>query len=77
MTTVTEIRKHTHQVVFGRRVVGCPRCAQLVNGAAPVQGWGSRRREAEAQAVRDVHAHFASDRHRNGGCGPVCTYGEW
>jgi hypothetical protein len=27
--------------------------------------------------VLDNRAHFASQTHRSGGCGPVCTFGEW
>lgn len=65
--------RHNHQVVFGRRVAGCGRCAELAAGAAPVR-WASRR---EADAVQDVRDHFASERHLSGGCGPVCTFGEW
>ena len=34
--------KHTHPVVFGRRVADCPRCQELTNGAAPIQWSGSR-----------------------------------
>jgi hypothetical protein len=65
--------KHTHDANFGRRVAGCPRCAELSAGAQPVR-W---RKSRDAQAVVGVRAHFASERHQSGGCGPVCTYGEW
>lgn len=66
--------KHTHPMVFGRRVNDCQRCTELANGAAPVR-WNSRATR-EAQAVADVHSHFISQRHISGGCGPVCTYGD-
>lgn len=26
---------------------------------------------------RGVKAHFESDKHKSGGCGPVCTFGDW
>lgn len=67
---------HNHQVVFGRRVVGCARCAELAAGAAPVRWGRGRGRDMEAQAVSDTRRHFASSRHLSGGCGPVCTYGD-
>jgi len=66
--------KHTHPVVFGRRVEGCPRCDELTRGAAPVR-W--RRRDSGYEAAAEVRAHFDSEKHRSGGCGPVCTFGEW
>lgn len=73
MTTVATISKHTHQVVFGRRVDGCPRCAQLNNGAPPVKWSGTLRREEEARRIAEIRAHRCSV----SGCGPVCTFGEW
>lgn len=67
--------RHTHQVVFGRREAGCPRCDELESGAAPVK-WNMRR-DDEARTVAENRAHFQSERHLSGGCGPVCTFGEW
>jgi len=62
---------------FGRKTPGCPRCDELLNGAAPVvQPW-RRRGSDDARRSREIHEHFASARHRSGGCGPVCTFGEW
>lgn len=72
--------KHTcnegHGPVFGHKTAGCARCDELAAGAAPVI-WRNRRKESEAQQLRDIAAHFASHHHRSGGCGPVCTFGEW
>lgn len=65
--------KHTHQVVFGRRVAGCPRCAELDAGAPAIQ-WAPRQDLARRLEIAE---HFASHKHRSGGCGPVCTFGEW
>jgi hypothetical protein len=63
---------------FGRKTPGCPRCDELIAGAAPVvQSWrGSRQRDADRHRA-ECAAHFASAKHRSGGCGPVCTFGEW
>jgi hypothetical protein len=65
--------KHTHDVVFGRKVAGCPRCQQLASGAAPIV-WGFKRRaEMEAEQIRAIRTHNC----KAAGCGPVCTFGEW
>jgi len=75
---------------FGRLTPGCPRCDELAAGASP-RTWGGQtytrctgcggRVERGYFAPRcercQLADHFASDRHRNGGCGPVCTAGEW
>ena len=55
----------------------CPRCQELANGAEARQGWGPSRRELDLMAASSVSAHFSSERHLSGGCGVVCTYGEW
>lgn len=71
--------KHSHGANFGRRVEGCPRCAELDAGAKPIEWRGSARVKARENArhARELEAHFASDKHRGGGCGPVCTFGDW
>lgn len=58
--------------VFGRKTAGCPRCDELLAGAKPVV-WRSN----DQARLSEVRAHFASHRHLSGGCGPVCTFGEW
>ena len=66
-------------MAFGRPVAGtmCPRCRELAGGAAP-RKWSGLTRMAKATLRCDeVRAHFASERHQSGGCGPVCTFGEW
>lgn len=66
--------------VFGRKTPGCPRCDELLAGAAPiVQAWRQRETRAQADARRstEIRDHFRSEKHRSGGCGPVCTYGDW
>lgn len=61
---------------FGRRTASCPRCDELSAGAEPVRWAPSRQQRDRADTVA-VRAHFASREHRSGGCGPVCTFGEW
>lgn len=67
---------HGNGPVFGRKTPGCPRCDELLAGAAPVQ-WPPSRREQDERRCREISAHFASHRHQSGACGPVCTFGEW
>jgi hypothetical protein len=68
----TPAAKHNHPVVFGRKVDGCPRCAELLAGA-PVIRWAPSRQQQDARRVAEVRAHncVASN------CGPVCTFGDW
>lgn len=71
--------KHTHKPNFGRKVDGCPRCAELAAGAEPIrQEWRTRQAQADAQQSRSRDAHFApGGPHARGACGPVCTFGDW
>jgi len=64
---------------FGKRAQPgqCPRCDELTAGAAPRTGWGVSRAQADTARAADIRAHFASERHRSGGCGSVCTFGDW
>ena len=55
----------------------CPRCLELIAGAKARPGWSDQKRRFEAQSIAAIHAHFASEVHRSGKCGPVCTYGDW
>jgi hypothetical protein len=71
----SNIVKHTHPVVFGRKEPGCVRCGQLMAGAPARQGWG-RRSYSVTDPVREVRDHFDGQRHKSGGCGPVCTFGD-
>ena len=61
---------------FGRLTAGCPRCDELLEGAAPVR-WRETRKQEDARRCAEIAAHFAGEQHRSGGCGPVCTFGEW
>lgn len=65
---------------WGRKTPGCPRCDELLAGAPAVaQPWRGRptRAREDAQRSREISEHFRSARHLSGGCGPVCTFGEW
>jgi hypothetical protein len=61
---------------FGRLTAGCPRCDELAAGAQP-RAWRMSAREEDRRRCAEIAEHFASARHRSGGCGPVCTFGEW
>lgn len=57
--------------VFGKKTPGCPRCDELLSGAAPVQWAGTRNREWERREAEYARKHRAT-------CtDTVCTYGEW
>lgn len=60
---------HTHKVVFGKRVEGCPRCTELDNGADPITWRNNRRALESAQRLIDIARHDCRER----GCGYVCT----
>jgi len=50
---------------FGRKTPGCPRCDELIAGAAPVQqAWRNRptRAQQDEQRCREIRAHFAAQR---------------
>lgn len=55
----------------------CPRCKELDAGAEPRTWAGSVAVQDEALRAQEITAHFASAKHRSGGCGVVCTYGDW
>ena len=79
--TKSNTTKHTcnegNGPAFGRKTPGCPRCDELLAGAEPVQWAGSLRKQDDERRSAEIHAHFAGQRHRSGGCGPVCTFGDW
>jgi hypothetical protein len=64
------------KMAFGRKDKSCPRCQELLAGAAPRKGWGMSAREKALEEQR------FSDRLRNhkcqaSGCGVVCTAFDW
>lgn len=62
---------------FGRYpVTGCPRCAELANGAEARRGYGrsaKQRRQDDADRSRQIREHDCRKSH----CGPVCTAFDW
>lgn len=65
------------RMVFGRKDPNCPRCVDLVQGAAPRQWASTRRQENDRRRCTEIREHFQSHKHLSGGCGPVCTFGDW
>jgi hypothetical protein len=73
MTTGHTCCGNRRSPAWGKRTVGCPRCDELAAGAEPIT-WAPSRAQLDREAV---DRHLASERHRTGGCGIVCTFGEW
>ena len=65
--------QHTHNVVFGRKVDGCPRCTELKLGMPARQWRGYGRAQMDAQRVADIRAHDC----KRSGCMVVCTFGDY
>jgi hypothetical protein len=65
--------KHNHQLVFGRREAGCPRCAELNAGAKAVRWSSVDRRKEEQQTLAAIRAHDCVKSR----CGSVCTAFQW
>ena len=58
--------------VFGRKTPGCPRCDELLAGAAPVR-WSITRRADDAERAAAIRAHDCAQ----SGCSFVCTAFDW
>jgi hypothetical protein len=72
--------KPGYPLPFGRRGENCARCDELAAGAAPralPYDPTKTRKADDEQRSAEIRAHFQSERHLSGGCGPVCTFGEW
>jgi hypothetical protein len=63
--------KHTHKVVFGKRVKDRPRYQELNNGAEPIR-WRTGNTSGYPTTAQ-TRAHNC----RQPGYGPVCTYGDY
>jgi hypothetical protein len=61
---------------FGRFDKECARCRELIAGAPARKGWNSRAAD-DVRRGTEIDAHFQGARHLSGGCGIVCTFGEW
>jgi len=77
MTQTKTYHRSGCERVFKRYDAACPRCQELAAGAEARRGWGPSREQRDAQASAEIHAHFSGEKHRSGGCGVVCTFGEW
>jgi len=62
--------KHTCDMAFGRKTIGCPRCDELIAGAEPVKWVWAERKKKQDKSPKTPHK--CTDR-----CGSVCTFGEW
>jgi len=64
---------------FGRKdTETCARCWDMVTNSAPARAdHAAGRRNLDAERSAEMRAHFASERHRSGGCGIVCTKFDW
>lgn len=85
--TKSTTTKHTcGGPVFGRKTPGCPRCDELLAGAAPVQWAGASSKRCTKCGGPDdagcmvpvcyacqIKAHDC----RANNCGPVCTAFDW
>jgi len=67
------------QMSYGRKDANCPRCVELMSGAKPRARFGGRetRAQRDARQCEEIRAHFSSHKHLSGGCGVICTFGEW
>jgi hypothetical protein len=57
---------------FGRKTPGCPRCDELLAGAAPVK-WGMTSKQEDKQRAAEIRAHDC----KRSRCASVCTFGQW
>ena len=62
--------------VFGRKTKGCPRCDELLAGAAPKQGWG---RSSHPFVRFGRYDEVPTEKHscKESKCAPICTWGDW
>lgn len=69
------------QMSFGRKDERCPRCVEMINGSPSRSGWQKKyysdKKLQEQIEIQAIHAHHRSQKHLSGGCGPVCTFGDW
>jgi len=73
-TTTGTKHKNDCKMAFGRKDATCPRCQELLAGAAPIaQPWRATKKEAEYARILEIRNHSCIESK----CGPVCTHGEW
>lgn len=68
--TKSNTTKHTcGGPVFGKKTVGCPRCDELLAGAAPTKWASTIAKEREAEFLRALRSHNC----KTHGCAPICV----
>ena len=75
-TTKGETVKHKLEckMVFGRKDPSCPRCQELLNGAAPIQWRGAWRNEHTQRQREAIRSHDVTACAQANG---VCTHFEY
>lgn len=77
-TTAPKTTKHTcGGPSFGRKTPGCPRCDELLAGAAPVEWAGKLHRDNERREAGFNRQHAIACDICSGRTWGVCTWGEW
>lgn len=70
--------KEDCKMVFGRKDATCPRCQELLAGAAPRDGWQAsyykNKASEESRTSRAISQHFASEEHKKE---TMCTAFDW
>lgn len=64
-------------MAFGRKDPTCPRCRELLDGAAPRPRFGGRAYVPELPTPAARHSAIWAHDCKASGCGPVCTFGDW
>lgn len=69
---------NTCNAAFGRKDGTCPRCIELLNGAAPRAGWqkayySSNKARQDAQFIEALRTHDC----KTARCSLICTFGDW
>jgi hypothetical protein len=62
------------KMVFGRKDHSCPRCQELLAGSEPRKWFGI---DNDQRRCAEIREHFSSHKHLSGGCGVVCTFGDY
>lgn len=65
------------QMTFGRKDENCPRCQELLNGAAPRAGWQKKYFEQKKRTEEMELAAIRSHDCKKSNCSVVCTFGDW
>lgn len=61
------------RMVFGRKDESCPRCQELIAGAAPRVWSGTRKAQQDRSFRASLRAHDC----KASKCAIICTFGDW